>query len=69
MSVTVNAGSLPAGDYTGKVTITFTNGGTRPHTLFVKNKDGQGDLFRSEEVDTGGTAHTGNITPLSGPPQ
>lgn len=35
----------------GAITITMTNDGPeRPHTFVVRNRDGNGDLFRSERV-------------------
>lgn len=38
----------------GAVTVTMTNEGPeRPHTFIVKNKNGDGDLFKSERVPVG----------------
>ncbi|MGD9891724.1 MAG: cupredoxin domain-containing protein [Dehalococcoidia bacterium] len=39
----------------GTVALTMTNDGPeRPHTFVVKNKSGDGDLFKSERVPVGG---------------
>ena len=57
---------VKAGDYfyepkdlaakTGAVKITMTNAGPdRPHTINVKNKDGNGDLVKSERINVGQT--------------
>ena len=38
----------------GTVIVTMTNEGPeRPHTFTVKNKSGDGDLFKSERIETG----------------
>lgn len=40
----------------GTIRVTLPNSGPeRPHTFVVKQKDGNGDLFRSERVNTGDT--------------
>jgi plastocyanin len=64
-STTPQTLNVKAGDYfyeptsfqmrPGQVTVTMTNEGPeRPHTFVVKNKSGEGDLFRSERVPVGG---------------
>ena len=58
--------AVKAGDYyfepteytvrPGTVSVQFTNAGPeRPHTFAVKNKSGDGDLFKSERVAVGAT--------------
>ncbi len=65
--------SVKAGDYffdpkdyrvrPGAITVTMTNEGPeRPHTFVVKNKSGDGDLFKSDRVPVGTTPVTLEFT-------